>query len=188
MFRRWVLQRRRARWSSARGCRCRTESPTARRCAAYCHPTAQRAEEHAVARRERVDRAVAEIADQQRAAKLAEAVRRDGDSPRRIQHAARRDAANQPAVGIEHTHIAETGTVYLFIAVLGLLGVRHVDVAIDRLNAERREFDGTNLSTKRVAGRSTFVNVPSNTSTRRCRKLAAYSKCVVPLPLSASPL
>ena len=56
--------------------------------------------------------------------------------------AARSDSTQQPAVRIEHVDEAEARALHFFLAARVLLRIRHVEVAVDRLDAERREAPG----------------------------------------------
>ena len=87
---------------------------------------------------ERVDPAVPEVADQQVTAELAEVRRSYGQAPRRVELAGRRDPLDEVAAGVEGAHVAEALARDLFVGVLVLLGVGDVDLAADRLDAERR--------------------------------------------------
>jgi hypothetical protein len=98
---------------------------------------AQSAEELALARPEGVDRAVAEIADQQCAAELSEARRRKRESPWRVENPVTCDSTDEVPLRIEDVDEAETWSLLLFVAAgLLLFRIRDVDVAANRLNAE----------------------------------------------------
>src|SRR5262249_52301785 len=66
---------------------------------------------------ERVDRPVAEIADENVIAELSEALRRERDSPRRVEVLLAVQARQQDAIGIENTDKTEPGSVRLIIVV-----------------------------------------------------------------------
>src|SRR4030095_16278211 len=101
---------------------------------------------------ERVDPAVAEVADQQIAAELAEVRRRHGKAPRGIQLALRGDAAVEGPVSAEHAYVAKAFARQLLVR-LGrvLLRVRDEDLTADGLDPERR-VPGGNAGIREVAG------------------------------------
>src|SRR5262245_21033178 len=76
----------------------------------------------------RIDLAVAEIADQQSAGKLAEAGRGNGQAPRGIQGAVGDERLQLVAAGIEHDDIAEARSLDLLRLILLAQGVGHVDL------------------------------------------------------------
>ena len=91
---------------------------------------------------ERVDPAIAEVADQQVVAEAPEARRRQRDAPRRVQRPTAGEVANQAAVRIEHDDHSQSVPSRARRRrprVLVLLGVGHEQIAVDVLNAERRE-------------------------------------------------
>src|SRR5208337_5677119 len=85
-----------------------------------------------------VDGAVAEIADQEVAGKIAEARGRDGEAPGRIEHAARRHSLHMSPVQVEFVDEAVTGS--CDIVMLGGVLEREGDeqVSVEHLNVERR--------------------------------------------------
>src|SRR4030095_6500099 len=93
---------------------------------------------------ERVDPAVAEVADQQIAAELAEVRRRHGKAPRGIQPAPRGDAAVEGPVSAEPVYVAKPFARQLLVR-LGrvLLRVREEDLTADGLDPERRVHGGS---------------------------------------------
>ncbi len=88
---------------------------------------------------EGIDAAVAEIADQQILAELAEVGRRHGDAPGRIEHPAAGDAPDQRAVGVEQIDQAEASPDHLVLILRPLLPrVSNVKLVADGLDAEGR--------------------------------------------------
>ena len=132
-----------------------------------------------------VDCAVAEIADQQVAGELAEILRRDRQSPRRVERPVGGDTGDQFAAERELVDVTVARAGHVVVLELVLLGVGHEQMAVQHLRVERR-----------VAGRQVAVGeavhllpLALKTSTVPCRKFVAYSS-VVPffcVPI-ASPL
>src|SRR5262249_3651047 len=87
---------------------------------------------------EGVDAAVAEVADQQVAAEGSKARRREHHAPRRVEVAARDEAAVEVTVGLEDVDkaVARAGLVIVGVGVL--LGVADVELAVDGSDPERR--------------------------------------------------
>src|SRR2546425_3784637 len=89
-------------------------------------------------RLEDVDPAVAEVADEQVTARLAEVGRGHGETPRRIQLPVLRHACEQRTTGPVLVDNAEPVAVDLVLSVGVLLGIRDEDVAVHVLDPERR--------------------------------------------------
>src|SRR5215469_13041520 len=86
-----------------------------------------------------VDLAVAEVADEEGAGELAEASRRDGQTPGRVQGAARDQPPFQVALEVEHVDEAVPRP-FLVVVPAGLLQSEgDVELAIEHLCVERRE-------------------------------------------------
>src|SRR5436309_7958570 len=88
---------------------------------------------------ERVDRAVAEIADQKIVREFAERARRERHAPGRIEPAATREAANEIAVRVELIDDAEARSCCFVVLVVLAFRVCHEQMAVDVLDVERRE-------------------------------------------------
>src|SRR5262249_12373860 len=89
---------------------------------------------------ERVDHAVAEIADEERVVEVAESLeRRPRHAPRRVELSLAGEPVDELAVRVEDVHeaVARAGDVVLPVRVL--LGVGHVQLRVDRRDSEGRE-------------------------------------------------
>ncbi len=94
-------------------------------------------EELARLRAEDIDLPIAEVADQDVVAKLAEVKGRLDYAPRRIEEAVRSKAPDQMSVGIEDVHEAETLAMHRVMLGRILLGIGDEEIAVDARNAER---------------------------------------------------
>ena len=125
----------------------------------------------------RVDLPVAEVPDEEVAGELAERPSgRHREPPRRVQQPARRDAAEQHAVGVVRVDEPQAGAVHVVLGVGVLLGVRDEERPADVLDAERREVRRDLRVGERARAGSTSPNEESNTSTRALWKSVAYSR------------
>src|SRR5579885_107377 len=110
-----------------------------------------------------VDRAVAEISDEQRILQITEARRRDRHSPGRIQLAARYQRLQQIAVEIENIYVAVAGAGYVRIFRRVLLRVRHIKLSPEVLDIERCEAGGdrwiSEAARQRGLGEIRVVNI-----------------------------
>src|SRR5207247_2284089 len=102
---------------------------------------------------EGVDRAVAEIADEERVVEVAEPLEgRPGHAPGRVELSAAGKALEQMPGGVEDVDesISRAGDVVLLVGVL--LGVGHVEMTVDGRDAEGGKAGG-NLRVLESAGR-----------------------------------
>src|SRR6266536_2994911 len=93
-------------------------------------------------RLERVDLAVAEVADEEISAEAAEVCRREREPPRRVQQAVLSHAGDQVAGRVEGVDEAEALPGDLVFCILVLLRERDEDPRADRLDPERRVAGG----------------------------------------------
>src|SRR6266849_1510431 len=102
---------------------------------------------------EGVDPAVAEIADQDVAAEAAEGEGGARHGPGRIEVPVAGEAPQQVAVGVEHIDeaAARAGDVVVLLRVL--LGIGHEEIAVEVLDAERREARGDHRIGEAAVGR-----------------------------------
>src|SRR4029079_742432 len=98
----------------------------------------QLSHEREVREREAVDLPVAEVAHEQLAAERAEARGCDGEAPRSVERAVRGDARDERAELVELAHEPEARPRLLVMARRVLLRVGHVDLVVQRVDAERR--------------------------------------------------
>src|SRR5262245_53358396 len=101
---------------------------------------------------ERDDLAVPEVADQELAARRAEPRGRNREPPGRVELAARADAGEERAVGVEHIDDAQALSVNLLDPADVLLGEGYEDLARQHLDPERGEPRGE-LRIDEAAGR-----------------------------------
>ena len=88
---------------------------------------------------ESMDRAVSKIPDEQSIAEVAEEIRRQFDSPRRVERAIGYQPLEQVSVEIEHIDEAVARASDVVMLVVVLHRVRYVELVPDPANIERRE-------------------------------------------------
>src|SRR6476659_3510143 len=89
-----------------------------------------------------MDAAMAEVADQEIDAELAEVVRRQGDAPRRVERSLRGHSSDEGSVRGKGVDVTQVRTIELIVRLGILLGVSHEDHSVGRLNTEWSETGG----------------------------------------------
>jgi len=99
----------------------------------------ERTEELACCWIERVDRAVAEIADEQRSTEVAETRGSKNHPPRRVQRPLRDEALEEQAIQVKSVKVSVTRTRDIVMVSIVLFRIGDVEGAADVLNIERRK-------------------------------------------------
>ena len=102
-------------------------------------PILERAEPRAGCRVERIDPAVAEVADEQGPAEAAKTRRGQDDAPGRVERTLGREPLEKLAVGVEDVHVAVAGAGHVIVLCGVLQGIGDVELAADVLDVERCE-------------------------------------------------